>query len=168
MRQTSIWSLVWIGLAASPLGWLVAEAVQTWTMRLPPIPWILPALLLFCVVLLWLAERMVRGWISERRFDQRMNPLRVARLLALAKASAVFGAVATGAYTGIAVHALGNVTVPAGRNRLLMAGIVVLVALAMTVVGIRLERACRVPPGQDRNRRNGDGHDDGGTRADPV
>src|SRR5690625_2800409 len=103
MRQTSIWSLVWIGLAASPLGWLVAEAVQTWTMRLPPIPWILPALLLFCVVLLWLAERMVRGWISERRFDQRMNPLRVARLLALAKASAVFGAVATGAYTGIAV-----------------------------------------------------------------
>jgi hypothetical protein len=105
--------------------------------------------LAFLAVVLFVGARTVRGWIEERRYDGRMDALRAARLLALAKAAAVFGAAVAGAYLGLGVLALDSLAVPAGRNRVVLSGLVAVVAIVVVVAGIRLERACQVPPGDE-------------------
>lgn len=151
MRPTRIGTLVWVGLAAAPVGWSVGKVVDQVSGTLPPVPWILPLLLVFLSALLLLGARVVRGWITERRFDRRMDALRVARLLVLSKAAAVFGALVTGAYLGIGVLALGSLSVPAGRNRALLSGLVAVAGVMVSITAIRLERACMVPP-EDEDR----------------
>ena len=149
MRPTRVGTLVWTGLAAVPVGWSVGRVVEAVSDALPPVPWILPLLLAFLAAVLFLGTRAVRGWIEERRFDGRMDALRVARMLALAKAGAVFGAAVAGAYLGLVVLALDSLSVPAGRNRVILSGLVVIAALVVSAAGIRLERACQVPPGDE-------------------
>jgi hypothetical protein len=72
-------------------------------------------------------------------------------MLALAKAGAVFGAAVAGAYLGLGVLALDFLSVPAGRNRVILSGLVVVAALVVAAAGIRLERACQVPPGDEES-----------------
>jgi len=151
MRPTRVGTLVWIGLAAAPVGWSVGQVVDALSDALPPVPWILPLLLAFLAVVLFLGARAVRGWIEERRFDGRLDALRIARLLALSKAAAVFGAAVAGGYVGLGVLALGSFSVPAGRNRALLSGLVAIAAVVVVVAALRLERACLVPPDDEES-----------------
>jgi hypothetical protein len=107
---------------------------------------------------LFVGARTVRGWIEERRYDSRMDALRAARLLALGKAAAVFGAAAAGAYVGLGVLALDSLAVPAGRNRVVLSALVAVVAVVVSIAGLRLERACMVPPDDDEQDADGARH----------
>lgn len=156
MRPTRVSTLVWIGLAAAPVGWSVGRVVDAVSDALPPVPWILPLLLAFLAVVLFLGARAVRGWIEERRFDGRLDALRIARLLALAKAAAVFGAAVAGGYVGLGVLALNSLSVPAGRNRAVLSGLVAVAAVVVVVAALRLERAGMVPP-EDEESEDTDG-----------
>jgi hypothetical protein len=93
--------------------------------------------------------------VQERRYDRRLDALRIARLLALGKAAAVFGALVVGVYVGIAVLALGSLEVPAGRNRAILSALVVVAAVVVVVAALRLERACVVPPPDEDSAENG-------------
>jgi 4-hydroxybenzoate polyprenyltransferase len=142
-------------LAAIPVGWSVARVIDSVSGTLPPIPWILPLLLLFLAVLLFLGAYAVRGWVEERRYDRRLNALRIARLSALGKAAAVFGGFVVGAYLGIGLLALGSLAVPAGRNRSVLAALVIVAGVVIVVAALRLERACLVPPDEDTSDTDG-------------
>lgn len=131
---------------------MVVDAVSN---TLPPVPWILPLLLVFLALLLFVGAYAVRGWVQERRYDRRLDALRIARLLALGKAAAVFGALVVGVYVGIAVLALGSLEVPAGRNRAILSALVVVAAVVVVVAALRLERACLVPPPDEDSAENG-------------
>lgn len=155
MRPTRIGTLVWVALAAAPVGWSVGRVVDAASGTLPPVPWILPLLLVFLSALLFVGAYAVRGWVEERRYDRRLDALRVARLLALAKAAALFGALAVGAYLGLAVLALGSLSVPVGRNRAVLSALVVVAAVVVVVAALRLERACLVPPDEDTDETSG-------------
>jgi hypothetical protein len=155
VRPTRVSTLLWVALAAIPVGWSVGRVVDAVSGTLPPIPWILPLLLVFLALLLFVGAYAVRGWVQERRYDRRLDALRVARLLALSKAAAVFGALVIGAYLGIAVLALDSLAVPAGRNRLVLAALVVLAGVVIVVAALRLERACLVPPDEDTSDTDG-------------
>jgi hypothetical protein len=155
VRPTRVSTLLWVALAAIPVGWSIGMVVDAVSNTLPPVPWILPLLLVFLALLLFVGAYAVRGWVQERRYDRRLDALRIARLLALGKAAAVFGALVVGVYVGIAVLALGSLEVPAGRNRAILSALVVVAAVVVVVAALRLERACVVPPPDEDSAENG-------------
>ncbi|NED98738.1 DUF3180 domain-containing protein [Phytoactinopolyspora halotolerans] len=154
MQKTKIATLVWVALLAAPIGWSISRVIQDSTRELPPVPVVLPVLLALLAAFLFFAAREIKAWIRERRHDRHIGPLRVARTLALAKAAEFFGAALTGAYLGLATLAIDHLTVPMGRDRLLMAGLVVGAGTLATVAAVVLERACIVPPGDDEHARD--------------
>lgn len=146
MRTTKISTLLWVGLAGIPAGWLFGRLVKAATGALPSVPWVLAIVLVVMAVLLLLAARVARGWISERRYDGRVDALVVARLLALGKAASVFGVIVAGVYAGIGGVVLNQLSGTVARDRALLAAAVAVAGVAVAVAGYRLELACRVPP----------------------
>ncbi len=157
VRPTRVSTLLWVALAAVPVGWSVGMVIDAVSSTLPPIPWILPLLIVFLALLLFAGAYAVRAWVQERRYDRRLDALRIARLLALGKAAAVFGAVVVGAYLGLAVLALGSLEVPVGRNRAVLSALVVVAGVVVVVAALRLERACLVPPPEEDDPGSGSG-----------
>ena len=146
MRTTKISTLLSVGLAGIPAGWLFGRLVQASTGALPSVPWVLAIVLVVMAVMLLLGARVARGWIQERRYDGRVDALVVARLLALGKGGSVFGAIVAGVYAGIAGVVLNQLSGTVARDRALLAGAVAVAGVAVAVAGFRLELACRVPP----------------------
>ena len=81
MRPTRVSLLLALVAAAVVVGWSIGRSVDAITGSLPVTPRITPALLAFLAVVLLVSARVVRGWVLERRYDRRMNALRVTRLL---------------------------------------------------------------------------------------
>jgi hypothetical protein len=100
---------------------------------------------------------------TKARIERRpragvLNPLFVARLVVLAKASSLGGAIFAGVYAGVALWALSE------RGRLMAADRNLTPALiglggALVLVGaaLLLERACRVPKAPDEEEDQDDG-----------
>ncbi len=163
MQKTRVGSLIWAGLIAAPIGWSISRLIDEWSQALPPIPVVLPLLVLFLAIGLFAGARAVRQWVTDRRFDRRIDPLRVARALALAKACEYFGAVVVGAYAGLGILAITMLNSPMGRERSVLSAVVIVCAIVMTIAATRLERACLVPPNDaDENAGNGRNGGDGG------
>ena len=158
MRTTKISTLFSIGLAGIAAGWLFGRLVQASTGALPSVPWVLAIVLMVMAVLLLLGARVARGWIQERRYDSRVDALVVARLLALGKASSVFGAIVAGAYTGIAGVVLNQLSGTVARDRALLAAAMAIAGVAVAVAGFRLELACRVPPPDESEQSHQSNH----------
>lgn len=146
MQKTKLSSLVWAALVAVPIGWSISRVIDSVTDVLPPVPWVLPVLLFFLAIVIYIAARAVTAWVRERRYDGRLDAIRVARLLALAKASQAGGAAVAGGYFGLMLLALTMLDSSMGRNRAISAGFVVLTAAIVVAAGRRLERACVAPP----------------------
>ncbi len=147
MGPTRIRSLVVAGVVGLVVGYLLARVLDGFTSTgLPQLSAVSPTLFVVLAGGLLVAARAVGGWVKERRYDQRLDALMVARLLALAKAAAVFGAFALGGYAGFGLVALEATESSAGQRRILIVAATCLGALATTVAALRLEKACRVPP----------------------
>lgn len=146
MAKTRVSTLLSAGLVGVPAGWLLARIVLAASGAVPRVPWVMALLLLFLAVLMVLSARVARGWISERKYDSRVDALTVARMLALGKAGSVFGAVVAGAYLGIGLFAMVELTGAVARERALPAAAVAVAGVVVAVAAYRLEMACRVPP----------------------
>lgn len=157
MQKTKLATLLWICLIAAPIGWSISRLIHNATGTLPPIPLLLPAFIVVLAVIMLAGAREVRGWIHERRHDRHIGPLRVARLLALAKAAEFFGAAVIGGYVGLGVLAMDHLASSMGRGGLLRAGIVAAAAVLATVAAVVLERACLVPPDDEEGSEPGRG-----------
>jgi small-conductance mechanosensitive channel len=138
------------------LGWLLVVLVDQFSGARVPVSWVTAGLMAFLAVAMLVAARTVRGWVTERRYDDAMDPLRAARMVALAKAGAVFGAAVAGGYLGVAAalalqgSEYGSRTAP------------VALAVAATGVwgmgsGLYLERACISPGGGDDGATDAEG-----------
>jgi Protein of unknown function (DUF3180) len=110
------------------------------------------------LLLLALAEgytaQLTHSRLAGRPGTKPINPIVVARLAALAKASSPVGALAAGAYAGF----LGKVAMTAGEaagrdTRTGVAGVVC--GLALLVAALLLERVCRVKAPPDEPPLNG-------------
>ena len=110
-----------------------------------------PTLAPLWILLLALAEgytaQMTRSRLAGRPGTKPINPIVVARLAALAKASSPVGALAAGAYAGFLVKVAATAGEAARHDtRTAIAGVVC--GLALIVAALLLERVCRVkaPP----------------------
>jgi Protein of unknown function (DUF3180). len=98
------------------------------------------------------AAHNTRARIERRPRAGVLNPLLVARLAVLAKASSLAGAIFAGAYGGVAAWALAERDRLSVAERNLAPAVVGLVgALALVAAALVLERACRVPKQPDED-----------------
>src|SRR3984957_16306578 len=87
---------------------------------------------------------MTRARLAGRAGTRPINPLVVARFVALAKASSIVGAIATGAYAGFLIWVARINSDDASRDTRTSA-FGVGFAVLLTLAGVFLERICRVP-----------------------
>jgi hypothetical protein len=133
------------------VGLVVVFALLTWGLlqgaysELPVVPWTaIPTLLLLAI------GEAYTGWLTRARIQRKpdtkpVEPLAVARLAALAKATAHAGAVFAGVFLGFVLHVLGLLDLPDPRRDALVAGGSFLSCVALICAALYLEHCCRVP-----------------------
>lgn len=104
---------------------------------------------------------MTRARLAGRSGTKPVDPLAVARFVALAKASSIVGALAAGGYTGFVIW-VARIGSPAADTDTRVAVIGAILALALTAAALFLEYVCRVP-----HRDDDDSRDDDDPGADP-
>ncbi|MET8143531.1 DUF3180 domain-containing protein [Sphaerisporangium sp. NPDC005288] len=136
---------------------LVAFAVVTWALLqkvysdLPTVPWTaIPTVLLLAV------GEAYSGWMTRARIERKpdtkpVEPLAVARLAALAKASAYVGAAFAGMFAGVVLHVLQMLDQDTPRRDFFLAGGSLLACVILICAALYLEHCCKVPkqPGED-------------------
>ncbi|WP_210507689.1 DUF3180 domain-containing protein [Naasia sp. SYSU D00057] len=150
MRRTGIALPAGLAIAGAVVGWLlqVGLAAGGRAAIVPPysLPVTLLAIGLIVVLAGWPIRQAVRG-TSKRRID----PFRALRVLLLAKASTLVGALLGGAALGIALYLLSRPVLPPPAS--LVATLVTLVAaIVLVVCGLLVEHWCRIPPEDDAER----------------
>jgi len=153
MRPSRPAFLAALVVLAAVITWAVLEAAYV---SLPPLPWTaVPTLLLLA-----LGEAFT-GWHVLRRIrrkpgTQPMEPMVVARLAALAKASAHAAAVLAGVFGGFALGVSDLLDKTTPRHDFFVSGGTALAALVLVGAAFFLEYACRVPKGpEDEHRGRG-------------
>jgi hypothetical protein len=137
------------------VGLLVVFAVLTWGLLrplysgLPTLPWTaIPTVLLLAI------GEAHTGWMTKARIDRRpgtkpVEPLVVARLVALAKASSYGGAIFGGIFAGFALHTVNLLDQDTPRRDFFIAGGSFLACVLLVCAALYLEHSCRVPKGPD-------------------
>ncbi|SCL14720.1 Protein of unknown function [Micromonospora rhizosphaerae] len=150
MGPTRISTLVVAGLAAAAVAWLLISAFYYEVA--PNLPWLPVVTLATLAVLEGYAAVNTRNRIERRPGRGAVNPLLAARLVVLAKASALAGAIFAGFYAGLTGWLFVERTNAAMDDRP-AAGAGLLASLALMGAGLWLERACRVPEQEDEEDR---------------
>jgi hypothetical protein len=122
----------------------------------PDLTWLAGLAMAALAVVEGVAARSTRAKIERRPGAGALNPLFVARLVVLAKASSLAGALFAGVYGGVTVWALserGQLQVAA--HNLVPAAVGLVGALVLIAAGLALEHACRVPKPPDEERAGG-------------
>lgn len=138
-------TLVLTGLVVLVLAWLVMRWVEGSGRSVPDPGWVGAAAMLFLG-----GGVLVAGW-QVRRFrdgvgEATMSPLRAARTLVLGQAAALTGAALTGWYTAIVLVLLPAADIESQRGRIWPFALHAVVALALAVAGMVVQRWCRVRP----------------------
>lgn len=149
MEPTRPATLVVAALAAAAVAWLI---ISRFYYELPRLPWI-PALTLAALA----AGEAVAAYSTKARIDRKsgqppVDPLLVARLVVLAKASSLVGAIFGGFYAAVAgwllIERQRNIH-PAQDLPAVFAGVGACVVLL--VAALWLERSCRIPKQPDES-----------------
>ncbi|MET8984556.1 DUF3180 domain-containing protein [Nonomuraea wenchangensis] len=134
------------------VGILVVLALLTWALLhrfYGDIAWLLPWTAIPTLLLLAIGEGY-SGWITKARIARKpgtkpVEPLAVARLAALAKASAYAGAAFGGGFAGFALHTVGILDRETPRSEFFIATGSFAACVVLVVAALYLEHACRVP-----------------------
>ena len=144
MQRTRWQTLALVTAVTGLLGWLVLRVLEGQGVRVPPVPWLVVAVLVVISAVV-----LVMGW-AVRQFLQgnrpTLDPLRAARTAVLAKASCYTGALLAGWYAAQVLLVVRDLGFAAPRARAITAGCAVLGAVLLALVGLVVERLCRVPP----------------------
>ncbi|HKU31433.1 DUF3180 domain-containing protein [Arthrobacter sp. NyZ413] len=136
-------AMIVVVLAAA--GWLVTIATTRYGMATPVLP---PSALVtmgvIAVLTLVMGIRVLR-WRNGKK-KTLLSPILAARTLILAQACAYAGAVLLGWHVGIVIEQLRIWTLRSDQGILWLALIMGGGGLVMTIVGLVVERFCRIPP----------------------
>ncbi|YCK81910.1 DUF3180 domain-containing protein [Arthrobacter sp. D3-18] len=137
--------LVLIAVIAAVIGWLATVTTNRFSMPTPVLPVsALITMAVIAVLTLIMGIRVLR-WRNGKK-KNLLNPILAARTLILAQACAYAGTLLLGWHVGIAVDLLRIGGLRGGEgilwNALLMGG----GGVVMVVVGLVVERFCRIPP----------------------
>jgi Protein of unknown function (DUF3180) len=145
MKPTSIRFLVAVAIVVGALVYILVAVSYG---DLPPVPLFAPATLAFLGIAELLTALSVSARLQHRPGTRPIDPLVVARLVALAKASSFVGALAFGAYGAILGYVVQSLDNPHKAHDAAAGGFGAAAALLLVIAGLFLERVCRVegPP----------------------
>jgi hypothetical protein len=147
IAPTRVRDLAGYALGVALVVWL---ALRQWYGDLPELTWFLPLSLLLLALAELLAANNLRARVRHRPGAPAVQPIVAARSLALAKASALVGAVVLGVWGGLLAYVLPRVDALAAASRDTRTGLVgVLCALALIAAALWLEYCCRAPAPPD-------------------
>lgn len=146
-------ALVVAALFGGLAGWLLVVTTQALGVIPPGIPWSAPIGLLLVAALVGVLAWSTHQQIQVRR--QRVEPRRAVAYLVLGKASALAGALVAGGYVGFGVNFLTRLDAEGPRERVIRSVVAIVTGLALTVTGLALERACKVPRDDDEEPDSG-------------
>ncbi len=151
MHRTRIGSLLLVVALTTAAAWAVLRVFASRGVLAPEVPWLTGGVLVFiAAVLFWL------GW-AVRQYQQgkrpSLDPIRAARTAVLAKACCYAGSLLAGWYLAQVLHAVTELAGPARADRAWSAGLAVLGAIVLVVVGLVVEWFCRIPPPEDPEQR---------------
>ncbi|RKS75276.1 uncharacterized protein DUF3180 [Motilibacter peucedani] len=154
VRPTSARTVVLSAVAAGVAVWsllrvLDARSIDVLTQAWLGIPWSLPVGLALVGVGLLVSARAWRQRLSGASGARPVELLAAARAVAVAKASAVVGAVLAGAYAGYAVFLLPSSDSDLRTSRLIGSAATALASALVVGAGLLLERVLRLPEDDD-------------------
>lgn len=162
VRGTSVLGLTALGGAGVVVGRLAPPVIDSFDGNAPRVGW-------SAAVTLFIAAGIIgiiawNTWQSLHKKHQRMTSDHAIRMLSLAKASSLVGALFAGLYLGYALAFIDALDTEFGRERAIHAGVAGLAGILMVVAALLLERALRVPGGEDEDGKDGNA-DAGATPA---
>lgn len=163
MRTTQIRLVIGLFALGGALGWTAVGLIRTSSLAMPGVPWSAPGALLFFAALLGVGAWYMYDRVHRKR--RGVDALVAVRLLVLAKASAIVGALAAGGYAGFGLHFVSGFDTPEGRGRVIGGLIAAATGVLVVVAALILERACKVPKGPEGG--TDEAGDDGGQRQRP-
>lgn len=138
-------TVVLVGLVTAAAGYVVLRLVPVSSPDPFPATWASVILLLFMAAGILSAgvpiRRVVRG-----RSRRPVNPLRAVRVLILARASALTGALVAGWYVAVVLSQASDLDAASVQHRALRAGAVALSGLVLSGVGLWVQSMCRLDP----------------------
>jgi hypothetical protein len=154
MTRTRSTTLIALLIAGAAVGWFVENALLMSGRALLIPPLTLGATLLIVGVVLLALAWPIRQTTRGRR-PGRVDPFRATRVVLLAKASALAGALLAGVTGGVLAFVLARPVLP-GASSVGMAVAATVGAVVLLVVGLVAEHWCTVPPDDRDDARPGD------------
>lgn len=149
LGPTRLRDLLGYAAGVALVAWL---ALRRWYGDIPGLTWFVPLSLLLLAVAETLAANDLRARIRGARDAPPLRPLVAARMLALAKASSLVGAVMLGIWAGLLVYVLPKRDFLAAARTDTATGLVgVGCAAALIAAALWLEFSCRAPTPPDRD-----------------
>lgn len=145
VRPTSLWVLLLLALVAGGVGYLLTSQFYSEVQSPPTFAPL--SLLLIALAEAYLAST-TRARMTGRPGTRPIEPIFVAKLAALAKASSPVGALALGAYGGFLVH-VARMSSTAADNDTRTAALGMGCSLGLVAGALLLERVCRAKPPDD-------------------
>jgi hypothetical protein len=143
MRPTNLATLVVAGLATAALSWLL---ISRFYGDIPKLPWLPPIMLAALAVAEGAIAPSTKARIERQPGREPVDPLLVARLVVLAKASSLAGSLFGGLFAGATTWLLierQRLTHAADDLPAAVGGLVA--SILLVVAALWLERSCRIP-----------------------
>ncbi|WP_407344658.1 DUF3180 domain-containing protein [Pengzhenrongella phosphoraccumulans] len=147
MQGTRWTNLTLLALVTGLLAWILLRALEGQGFNLPPVPWLVVVVLVLISGIVFAMGWAVRQFLQGKR--PTLDPIRAARTAVLAKASAYTGSLLVGWYAAQVLLVVGDLDVASRRARAISAAVAVAGSVLLAVVGLIVERFCRVPPPSD-------------------
>ncbi len=155
-----------IGLVLTVAGWSATVVTTRYSMATPVLPaTALATMAVIVVITLILGIRVLR-WRNSTKRKKALDPILAARTLVLAQACAYAGTVLLGWHAGIFLDQLRIWNLRSDQGITWVAIAVAGGGLVMIVVGLLVERFCRIPP-EDTDA-TGDGKPGHGVRGEAA
>lgn len=154
MTTTPLTTLLIAAVFGALAGWLIVVITNALDLVPPYVPWTAPAALAVIAALVG-----ALAWSTHQRIHvrgERVDPERAVAFLVLGKASALAGALIAGGYLAFALLFVGRWEAEGPRERVVHSLLAVVAAVGLCVAGLLLERACKVPDGDDEDDSSSD------------
>jgi uncharacterized protein DUF3180 len=116
---------------------------------LPPLPWTAVPTLLLLALGEVVTALVILAWVQQRPHTKPVDPLVVARVVALAKASSYTAALLAGVFAGFLVYLATGLDKATPRHDFFVSTGTFLAAAVLVGAALFLEYACRVPKGPE-------------------
>lgn len=140
-----------LSVLAGSLGWSLAHMWDQWFDTQMPLPWLTAVMMWILTISLFMWTITARTRLNPKPGQPRMHPIVAARSAALALAASRTGALVFGFYGGVLIFNLDLMNSDAGRNKVIVAGFILLASVLLIVTALWLEKLCRIrkPPSDD-------------------